>query len=61
MSNPNNAILLYKSVILPQLEYACPTWATSITKKQSNDIEWIQKRASKIVLPHLDYSQPLKK
>ena len=40
-------ISFYKSVIVPQLEYACPAWATSITKEQSNDIERFQKRALK--------------
>ena len=58
---PNPAISFYKSVIVPQLEYACPAWATSITKEQSNDIERIQKRALKIVFPDLDYSQALEK
>ena len=57
---PNHAISFYKSVIVPQLEYACPAWATSITKEQNKDIERIQKRALKIVFPDLDYSQASK-
>ena len=57
----NHAISFYKSVIVPQLEYAYPAWATSITKEQSNDIERIQKRALKIVFPDLDYNQALEK
>ena len=59
--SPNHAILFYKSVIVPQLEYACPAWATSITKEQGNDIERIQKRALKIMFPDQDYRQALEK
>ena len=46
---PDHIVSFFKSVVVPQLEYACPEWATSITKEQSNEIEnKIQKRTLKI-------------
>ena len=44
---PDHIIAFFKSVVIPQLEYACPAWSTSIRKEQSSDIERIQKRALK--------------
>ena len=39
----------------PILEYACPVWHSSLTLKLSDEIEAIQRRAVKIILPHLTY------
>ena len=49
----------YKSVIVPQLEYAAPAWVTSPSKEQRYALESIQKRAFRIILPVLDYTQAL--
>ena len=57
----NHLIHFYRSVIIPQLEYACPVWATSITAEQQAMLESIQKRALRIVYPELDYSSALHK
>jgi len=42
--------IVYKSYLRPVLEYAAVVWHPSITSKQSNDIERIQKRACKTIL-----------
>jgi len=40
---------LFKTVIRSVLEYACPVWHNSLTNKQSDQLESIQKRALKII------------
>ena len=45
--------------IRPILEYACPVWHSSLTLKLSDEIEAIQRRAVKIILPHLTYDEGL--
>jgi len=42
----------YLTVIWPVLEYASPVWHHLITKKQSDQIEAIQKRAIRIIYPY---------
>ena len=42
--------IVFKSYLRPILEYAAVVWHSSITSKQSNDIERIQNRACKIIL-----------
>ena len=37
------------SVIRPILEYACPVWHNSLTFEQNKRLEFIQKRALKII------------
>jgi len=41
----------YLTVIRPVLEYSSPVWHHLITKKQSDQIEAIQKRAIRIIYP----------
>ena len=41
------------------LEYACPVWHSSLTVKLSDQIEAIQRRAVKTILPHLTYDEEL--
>ena len=50
----------YKSCIRPVLEYACPVFHNSLTLYLSNDLESVQKRALKIILPHHNYENALK-
>ena len=58
MSLPD-MILYYKSVIRSILEYSAPVWHSSITIEQSNSLEMIQKRALRIMYPHLTYMDAL--
>ena len=48
----SDLVYYYQSVIRPVVEYACVVWHTSITKKQSQLIERIQRRAAKIIFGH---------
>ena len=49
----------YTSIIRPICEYAVPMWATSIPKHLIQKLEIIQKRATKIMLPNLTYTEAL--
>lgn len=57
----NHLVHFYRSVIVPQLEYACPVWATAITEEQQAMLESVQKRAMKIIYPDMDYPSALQK
>jgi hypothetical protein len=48
------------SFIRPVLEYACPVWHSSLPNSLSDQIEHIQKRALKIILPNQSYHESLK-
>ena len=50
---------VYLSIVRPVLEYACTVWCTSLTNKQSAEIETIQKRACKIIKPTTTYDEAL--
>ena len=50
---------VYCSIIRSLLEYACEVWHPGLTKQQSKKIELIQKRALKIALPDLSYTEAL--
>ena len=52
-------IIIYCSIIRSILEYACPVWHPGLTKKQSSDIERVQKRCLKLIYPHLSYAESL--
>ena len=45
--------------IRPVLEYACPVWHSSLPNSLSDQIEHIQKRALKIILPYQSYHDSL--
>ncbi|XP_046861508.1 uncharacterized protein LOC124454801 [Xenia sp. Carnegie-2017] len=49
----------YKTCIRPVLEYACPVFHNSLTLYLSDDLESVQKRALKIILPHQEYENAL--
>jgi hypothetical protein len=50
----------YKSCIRPVLEYACPVFHNYLTLYFSNDLESVQNRALKTILPHHNYENALK-
>ena len=39
----------FNSVIRPTLEYAAPTYHSMLTQEMRDQIEWVQKRASKLI------------
>jgi hypothetical protein len=55
----NDILAIYCSVIRSVLEYACPVWHCGLTQAQSDDIEGVQKRCLKIILPQLSYRDSL--
>ena len=50
---------VYISIVRPVMEYACPVWATSLTKEQQDTLESIQKRALHIICPSSSYNESL--
>ena len=50
----------YKSCIRPVLEYACPVFHNGLTSYLSNNLQSVQQRALKIILPHHHYENALK-
>jgi hypothetical protein len=57
--NLKDIMIVYTSVIRSVLEYCCQVWHPGLTGRQSDDIERIQKRCLKILLPHLFYTDAL--
>ena len=47
-------LIIYCSIIRSVLEYACQVWHPGLTKKQSSDIERVQKRCLRLIYPNLD-------
>ena len=54
-------ITVYTCCIRPVLEYACPVWHTSLTESLIYKIEFVQKRALRIILgkKYTSYSEAL--
>ena len=50
---------VYCSFVRPILEYACPVWHSSLSILLSDQIEHIQKRALRIILPNMSYRESL--
>ena len=50
---------VYITQIRSVLEYACPVWHPGLTKEQCNSLESVQKRALRIILPGVDYTNAL--
>jgi hypothetical protein len=50
---------VHVALIRPILEYAVQVWSTGLSKKSCDDIEMIQKRACRIILPFVRYSDAL--
>ena len=52
-------ITVYTTIIRPVLEYACQVWHYNIQQYLCEDIEKIQKRALRIILPSQKYDEAL--
>jgi len=52
-------LCFYNTIVRPVLEYASPVWHSSLTVSQCEALESLQKRAMRIIFPHLDYSGSL--
>ena len=52
-------IAVYTTIIRPVLEYACQVWHNTIQQYLCEDIEKIQKRALRIILPSQNYDEAL--
>ena len=49
----------YVSVIRPTTEFACQVWHSSLTVKQSDLLESIQKRCLRLIFPESNYEEAL--
>ena len=56
---PSDLRSVYSYFIRPVLEYVSPVWHTSLSLSLRDDVEDIQRRAIRIIYPHLSYSQRL--
>ena len=56
---PADLRIVYCSFIRPILEYACPAWHSSLPQKLRDQVEQVQRRATKVILPSLSYSERL--
>ena len=52
---------LYVKQVRPMVEYAVPVWGTSITSKEAQDIERVQKCALSLIFGHQSYPKLLEK
>ena len=50
---------IYSSFVRPILEYACQVWHFSLTQKLIEQVEQIQRRALRIIIPTLSYNECL--
>ena len=57
--SPGELVLFYVTGIRPVLEYASPVFHSSLPNYISEDLEWIQRRALRIIYPDLSYSVAL--
>jgi hypothetical protein len=56
---PKGLRTVYCCFVRPIVEYACPVWHSSLTVSLCNELEQIQRRATKIILPCFSYSERL--
>jgi hypothetical protein len=57
--HPRDLRSVYCYFIQPVLEYACPVWHSSLPSFLSDQVEHLQRRATKVICPSLSYSQSL--
>ena len=55
----NNLLLFYVTCIRPVAEYACEVFHDSLPKYLSDDLEKLQRRACRIILPGYSYENAL--
>ena len=55
----SDLLMVYITIIRPTVEYACPAWATCLTKGLVDDLERVQRRALSIIFPELTYTEAL--
>ena len=55
--DPHHLINIYTSIVRSVLEYACQVRHTSLTKKQTRQIEYIQRRAMWIIFQDKSYTE----
>ena len=58
---PVDLIKLYIALIRSILEYSCEVWSNSLTQRQSDDLERIQKRVMRTIFPGHTYDDALAK
>jgi hypothetical protein len=56
---PADIFHVYTTTTRPILEYACEVWHGGLTKKQSETLEHVQKRALRTILPDVTYEEAL--
>ena len=56
---PEQLLSVYKSQIRSVLEYACQVWHPGLTKRLSDAIESVQRRALRIIHPGVEYNTVL--
>ena len=52
--------LFYLTCVRPLTEYACPVFHNSLPTYLSEDLEKLQKRALRIIFPHLSYQNAMR-
>ena len=57
---PSELILFYVTCIRSILKYACPVFHRALPSYLSDDLERLQKRATKVIYPLLSYTAALK-
>ena len=58
---PHDLLHIYYALVCSVLEYCCVIWHNSLPKYLSKNIEMVQKRALRIILPGTSYSEALAK
>ena len=57
--DPHHLINIHTSIVRSVLEYACQVWHTSLTKKQTQQIEHIQRRAMRFIFQDKSYTEAI--
>ena len=56
---PKNDLNFYRCVIRSTLDYGAQVWNGNFTQAQRSDIERVQKRALRIIVPEHEYNRAL--
>ena len=52
-------LTVYCSIVRSVLEYACQVWHSGLTLQQSKEIESVQRRVTRLILPDVSYKESL--